>query len=131
MKSIFTRMLEGGAPCVRIAEDGRHAAILEACPAAEGHAVVFPKREIDALFDLDPEALGDLMRFAQTVASALRREVVCDKVAVVVYGLKVRHAHIHLIPSKGIPGEIALDKPRPAADPGALELLAARIRTHI
>lgn len=131
METLFTRMLAGAEPCVLIAEDADHAAVMEPCPSAEGHAVVFPKRPVDAFFDLTPEALSALMLFSRRIARALEAAVPCVKIAVVVYGLKVRHAHLHLIPANGEPREIALDKPRPAADPAGLELLAARVRARL
>ncbi len=70
------------------------------------------------------------MAFSRRVAKALEAAVPCVKIAVVVYGLKVRHAHLHLIPANGTAGEIALDKPRPPADPADLERLARRIQAH-
>lgn len=131
MESIFTRMLEGKEPCVWLAQDAEYAAILEPSPAAPGHAVVFPKQPSDALFDLDADALGRLMIFSKKIAAALKAEIPCQKIALVVYGLRVRHVHVHLIPAQGEPGEITLDKPRSAADPAELARLAERIRIHI
>jgi histidine triad (HIT) family protein len=131
METLFTRMLAGAEPCVLVAEDGGHAAVMEPAPASEGHMVVFPKRPVDAFFDLDPEALSALMTFSRRIAKALETAVPCVKIAVVVYGLKVRHAHLHLIPARGGAGEIALDKPRAAADPAELERLARRIQAHL
>lgn len=131
MESVFIRMLSGREPAVLISEDPDHAAILEPCPSAEGHTVVFPKKVTDAFFGLEDAEMARLMAYCGRIARALEREVSCDKVAVVVYGLKVRHAHVHLIPARGVPGEIALDKPRPPADPAVLERLAGRIRTRL
>lgn len=39
-----------------------------------------------------------MMVFAKQVAAKIKREIACKKVAVVVLGLEVPHAHIHLIP---------------------------------
>lgn len=131
MESIFERMLRGGEPACFLIQDGEHAAILEPCPAAPGHTVIFPKKCTDALWDMTPEALARLTLFAQTVSRALKAAVPCDKIALIGYGLKVRHAHLHLIPARGIAGEIALDKARPAADPVDLERLAGQIRARL
>lgn len=131
MDSLFERMLKGEEPCSRIAEDHAHAAILESCPSAAGHAVIFTKKKIDAFFDLTPEELAAFMVFAQKIAAALKAAIPCEKIALVVYGLKVRHAHMHLIPACGTEGEIRLDKPRPQAAQSALEDIAARIRASI
>lgn len=98
MASIFTRIIKGEIPCYKIAEDDRFFAFLDINPLHKGHTLVVPKVETDYLFDLDPQQLGDLMLFAQKVAKALEKSVKCTRVGVVVMGLEVPHAHIHLIP---------------------------------
>ena len=59
---------------------------------------MIPKQEVDYIFDLEPDTLGGLHMFAQRVAKAIKKAIPCKKVAVVVLGLEVPHAHIHLIP---------------------------------
>ena len=39
-----------------------------------------------------------MMLFAKRVAAKIKQEIACARVAVVVLGLEVPHAHIHLIP---------------------------------
>ena len=39
-----------------------------------------------------------MMLFAKKVAGKIKQEIACSRVAVVVLGLEVPHAHIHLIP---------------------------------
>lgn len=41
-----------------------------------------------------------MMLFAKKVAGKIKQEIACSRVAVVVLGLEVPHAHIHLIPIK-------------------------------
>ncbi len=122
-------MLSGLSACHRLVEDGRFAAILEPNPLAEGHALVFPITEIDSPFDLDDETLAALAVFSKKVAVALKKAVPCTKIAVIAYGLKVRHAHLHLIPVCGQAGEIDLSRERAAASDAALARTAARIRS--
>ena len=98
MASIFTKIVNGDIPCYKVAEDDRYFAFLDINPVQKGHVLVIPKQEVDYIFDLDPETLGGLHQFAQRVAIALRKAIPCKKVAVVVLGLEVPHAHIHLIP---------------------------------
>ena len=38
------------------------------------------------------------MKFANKVAASLKANIECKRVAVVVLGLEVPHAHIHLVP---------------------------------
>lgn len=131
MSSSLTHMLSGGTPCHRLLEDGRFAAILEPNPLTEGHALVFPKQEIDSPFDLDDETLSALAVFSKRVAAALKKSVPCVKIAVIAYGMKVRHAHLHLIPVSGKSGEIDLGRERAAAPDASLAETAARIRSFL
>ncbi len=98
MATIFTRIIEGEIPCYKVAEDERFFAFLDINPLAAGHTLVVPKVEEDYLFDLDDKTLSDLMIFAKRVAANIKSNIECNRVAVVVLGLEVPHAHIHLIP---------------------------------
>ena len=63
-----------------------------------GHVLVIPRREVDYIFDMDDDELAQFQVFAKRVATALKKAFPCKKVAQVVLGLEVPHAHIHLIP---------------------------------
>jgi len=49
---------------------------------------------------LDDEIYSGLQLFAKKVAEGLKKAIVCERVGVLVLGLEVPHAHIHLIPMK-------------------------------
>jgi histidine triad (HIT) family protein len=98
MSSIFTKIVNGEIPCHKIAEDDRFLAFLDVMPLVEGHTLVIPKQEVDYIFDLDPELLGDLMKFAQKIAPAIKKAIPCKRLGVTVIGLEVPHAHVHLVP---------------------------------
>lgn len=98
MASIFTKIVNSEIPCYKIAEDENYFAFLDINPVQKGHVLVIPKKEVDYIFDLEPELLGGLHQFAQRVAVAIKKAIPCQKVALVVLGLEVPHAHIHLIP---------------------------------
>ena len=98
MASIFSRIVAGEIPSYKIAEDERFYAFLDINPLTKGHTLVIPKQEIDYLFDLDDETIGDMMIFAKGVAKKIQQNIDCKRVAVVVLGMEVPHAHIHLIP---------------------------------
>lgn len=98
MSSIFTKIVNGEIPCHKIAEDDRFLAFLDVMPLVEGHVLVIPKLEVDYIFDLEPEMLGDLMKFAQKVAPAIKKAIPCKRLGVTVIGLEVPHAHVHLVP---------------------------------
>ncbi len=96
--SIFTKIISGEIPCYKVAEDEENLAFLDINPRVEGHTIVIPKIEVDKIFDLEPERLSSLMLFAQRVARKIESEIECKRVAIVVLGLEVPHAHVHLIP---------------------------------
>lgn len=98
MATIFTRIINGEIPSYKVAEDENFYAFLDINPLAKGHTLVVPKQEIDYIFDLDDEVLQKMMVFAKRVAAQIKCKIECKKVAMVVLGLEVPHAHIHLIP---------------------------------
>ena len=98
MASVFTRIVKGEIPCYKVAEDDRYFAFLDINPLAKGHTLVIPKEETDNIFDLDDRTLADMMVFAKRIARKIQANIACKKVAVVVLGLEVPHAHIHLVP---------------------------------
>jgi histidine triad (HIT) family protein len=98
MPSIFSRIVSGELPAYKVAEDADHLAFLDITPLVEGHALVIPKKEIDYIFDMTPQALAALHVFAQRVAKGVQAAVPCRRIGVAVIGLEVPHAHIHLIP---------------------------------
>jgi histidine triad (HIT) family protein len=98
MASIFTKIINGEIPAYKVAEDENYFAFLDIFPVAKGHVLVIPKKEVDYLFDLDDELYLGLQLFAKKVAVGMKKAIPCEKVGVLVLGLEVPHAHIHLVP---------------------------------
>ena len=98
MASIFSRIIAGEIPSYKVAEDDRYYAFLDINPLTKGHTLVVPKQEVDYIFDIDDETLSEMMIFAKRIAKQIKEKINCKRVAVVVLGLEVPHAHIHLIP---------------------------------
>ena len=98
MATIFSKIVAGEIPSYKVAEDDNYYAFLDINPLAKGHTLVIPKVEVDYLFDLDDTTLAGLTVFAKKVAHKIKEQTGCKKVAMVVLGLEVAHAHIHLIP---------------------------------
>lgn len=98
MASLFTKIVKGEIPAWKVAEDENYLAFLDISPVAKGHTLVIPKKEVDYLFDLDDETYTGLQLFAKKVALGLKKAIPCKKVGVLVLGLEVPHAHIHLVP---------------------------------
>lgn len=95
---IFSKIAAGEIPSYKCAESDKFYAFLDINPVAKGHTLVIPRREVDYIFDMDDDELAEYQVFAKRVATALKKAFPCKKVAQVVLGLEVPHAHIHLIP---------------------------------
>lgn len=127
MATIFSRIIKGEIPSYRIAEDDRFYAFLDIKPMQAGHTLVVPKQETDYLFDLDDALLTDMMLFAKRVAKAIEKAVECRRVGVMVIGLEVPHAHIHLIPIQQ-EGDMSLARKRVELTDEEFKQIAMRIR---
>jgi len=98
MATIFTKIIEGDIPCHKVAETERHIAFLDINPIAEGHTLVVPKQEIDYFFDLPDELMQSTMDLSRTIANAIDEALNPLRTGIIVQGLEVPHAHLHLIP---------------------------------
>ena len=91
---IFSKIAAGEIPSYKCAENDEFYAFLDINPLVKGHT----RREVDYFFDMDDDELARYQQFAKRVAIAIKKAFPCKKVAQVVLGLEVAHAHIHLIP---------------------------------
>jgi histidine triad (HIT) family protein len=126
MASIFTKIAAGEVPGHVVYEDEHTFAFLDINPRQEGHTLVVPRREVDQLFDLEPDDHAALWSAAHRVAQGLKAATGCERVCVLVVGYEIPHAHIHLIPTTS-----AADLPFPPIDHEAaqrLEETAQRVR---
>jgi histidine triad (HIT) family protein len=95
---IFSKIAAGEIPSYKCAESEKFYAFLDINPLVKGHTLVIPRREVDYIFDMDDDELAEFQVFAKKVAKAVKAAFPCKKVAEVVLGLEVPHAHVHLIP---------------------------------
>ena len=98
MATIFSRIVAGEIPSYKVAENDKFYAFLDIAPLAKGHTLVIPKREVDYFYDLQDDELAEMIVFAKSIAKKIQATTRCKKVATVVLGLEVPHAHIHLVP---------------------------------
>ena len=98
MASIFSKIVAGDIPSYKCAENDHFYAFLDINPLVQAHTLVIPKKETDYIFDIKDEELAAFQLFAKKVAKAIQTAFPCKKVAQVVLGLEVPHAHIHLLP---------------------------------
>ncbi|MBF0432460.1 MAG: HIT family protein [Fibrobacteria bacterium] len=129
MASIFTKIINGEIPCQKILEDEQYFSFLDINPINPGHTLVIPKQETDYLFALDDNILSGLFLFAKKIVPAIEQVISCKRVGVIVAGLEVPHAHVHLIPM-GAEGELTFDRAQ-RANPQDLAALAQKIIQHL
>ena len=98
MESVFTKIVKGEIPSYKVAESETCYAFLDINPLAKGHTLVIPKKEVDYIFDLDEGLYNELFSFAKKVGLAVESVMSCKRIGMIVFGLDVPHAHIHLIP---------------------------------
>lgn len=98
MATIFTKIVNGEIPSYKIYEDEKFFAFLDINPMAKGHTLLIPKAEVDYIFDIDDDTLSEMTKVAKKIANAIQKAISCRRVGMMVIGLEVPHAHIHLIP---------------------------------
>jgi len=126
MASLFSKIIQGEIPAYGVAENDECYAFLDVNPLAKGHTLVVPKTEVDYIFDLDDRLLGRMHVFAKQVAKGIEQVVSCERIGVVVLGLEVPHAHIHLIPINS-ESDIDFKQPRVNISEGEMSRVAEAI----
>ncbi len=130
MASIFTKIINGEIPCHKIGETEKCFAFLDIAPLRKGHTLVIPKKEIDYFYDLDNETMSAVMIFSKSVANAIEKTFPCERISVVVAGLEVPHAHVHLIPMNAI-SDIDFSQPKLTLTHPELAEMAEQIRANM
>ncbi len=100
---IFCKLANGVIPTHTLYENDEFRVILDAGPAARGHALVLPKNHYDNALCADEEVLGKAMVMAAKTGNALKKALGCDGINIVqnngeAAGQSVFHLHIHVIP---------------------------------
>lgn len=98
MDSIFTKIIKGEIPCYKVDENEKFIAFLDINPLAKGHTLVVPKEQIDKIWDINDHLYTEMWLYTKTISQKIEKAIPCNRVGVLVEGLEVPHAHIHLIP---------------------------------
>ena len=125
--SIFSKIAAGEIPSYKCAENEKFYAFLDSNPLKEGHPLVIPRREVDYIFDMSDDEIAEFQVFAKRVALAIKKAFPCRKVAQVVLGLEVPHAHIHLIPMDS-EKDVDFRREKLQLTPEQFEAIAEKIR---
>ena len=130
MATIFTKIVEGEIPSYKIFENDKFYAFLDIKPLTKGHTLVIPKVEVDYLFDIDDALLSEMTILSKQIAIAIKKAVSCNRVGVMVLGLEVPHAHIHLVPIQK-EGDMNLSNKRVDLSKEEFEEIAKDIRSFL
>ena len=84
--SIFTKIIKGEIPCYKVYEDDTVFAMLDIDPLSDGHVLVFPKKQVDLLWDLDQDIYNHLMDVAKIIAEKIQNKLNPLRVGMVVEG---------------------------------------------
>lgn len=96
--SLFTKIIKGEIPAYTIYEDDMTIAFLDINPTRYGHTLVVPKLQVDQYIDLPDDEYDAVWRTVKKVAARLRDVIGTERVGVVIKGVDVPHAHVHLLP---------------------------------
>lgn len=130
--SIFTRLYRGELPCVKVYEDPRVFAFMDAGQVNPGHVIVASIEPFETLLDADEATAVAMMAAAHRIARAVQVAFAPAGMTILQANKAagwqtVPHFHLHVLPRFADDG-VELTWPR--KDPGieALKTLAARIK---
>ena len=100
---IFCKLANGEIPTATLYEDDDFRVILDAGPAAKGHALILPKEHYANLYELDNEVAAKVLPLAKKMITKLTDILGCDGYNLVqnngeAAGQTVFHFHLHMIP---------------------------------
>jgi histidine triad (HIT) family protein len=96
--SIFTKIIKGEIPSHKVYEDELTFAFLDIHPKTPGHVLVIPKKQVDLLWDLSDEDYQAVMVTSKKVAKRIEEVLGPERVGLIVEGVGVPHAHVHVFP---------------------------------
>jgi histidine triad (HIT) family protein len=127
MSSLFTRIIKGEIPGTFVWRDDLCVAFMTIAPLRPGHTLVVPIEEVDHWIDLSPRLRGHLFDVASEIGAAIQDAFNPTRVGLMIAGLEVPHAHIHLVPIDGV-HDLDFSNADDSARKGDIEASAARIR---
>ena len=130
MPTIFTRIIDGELPGRFVHRDDRCVAFLSIAPIRPGHTLVVPVAEVDHWVDLDPDLLAHLMTVAHRIGQAQMAAFSPARIGVIIAGMEVPHAHIHLVPIDR-EADLHFENADQNARPEDLDAAADRLRARL
>lgn len=100
---IFCKIISGELDSAKVWEDEKYLAVLDINPNTKGLTLVIPKEHHDSYInDMSDEDYASFFLAAKKVCLLLEKALEVKRVAIVVEGMGVNHAHIKLYPMHGI-----------------------------
>lgn len=101
--NIFAKILRGEIPAFAVHEDEHTLAFMDVMPQSAGHTLVITKTPARDFFDIEPEALANLIKATQYVAAGVREAFKPDGMRIIQFnepaaGQTVFHIHFHIVP---------------------------------
>jgi diadenosine tetraphosphate (Ap4A) HIT family hydrolase len=100
---VFCKIIQGEIPAVKIWEDKNYLAILDLNPNTEGMTLVLPKKHYSSdAFNMPEKEYKNFFIAGRKMAKLLKRKLKVKRVALVMEGMGVDHAHLKLYPLYGL-----------------------------
>jgi len=100
---IFCKIISGEIPSAKIWENEEFLAILDINPNTIGMALVLTKSHYDSyVFEMPDNVYQKFWLAAKNIAKLLEKSLAVQRVAAVMEGMGVNHAHIKLYPLHGL-----------------------------
>jgi histidine triad (HIT) family protein len=100
---IFCKIIKGEIPSFKIWENDEFLAMLDINPNTKGMTLILTKEHYDSdVFEMPDDVYGKFLLAAKKVSKLLKNGLGVQRVAMVMEGMGVNHAHIKLYPLHGI-----------------------------
>jgi histidine triad (HIT) family protein len=132
---IFSKIVSGEIPAVKVYEDEAVIAFLDINPISDGHTLVIPKQKFEKLDDCPADVLARLCSRLGKIAKAVVVATGCDGYNVLcnngrAAGQLIDYMHFHIIPRKN--GDGVFNRwPSYQYPHGKIEAIAAKIRENV
>lgn len=130
MPSLFTKIIEGEIPGTFVWRDDFCVAFMTIAPLRPGHTLVVPIEEIDHWIELPDELRDHLFAVSGKIATAIQDAFQPTRVGLMIAGLEVPHAHIHLVPIDGV-HDLDFANADDSASRDDIEVAAEKIRAAL
>jgi len=100
---VFCKIVNGEFDSVKIWEDRDFLAVLDIKPNTEGMTLILTKKHYNSdIFEMPEDIYTKFMLVAKKVVNILEKGLNVKRVAMIIEGMEINHAHIKLYPLHGL-----------------------------